>query len=296
MSLIALFVVGPLFGMAALHFAEQSLNGPSGVRAVFDFALQQASMFLAAVTMSMMLGSGVLVLSVPMILVAVYVYYCDGESLFAQMVLASYHRLFAAFQRIGSAMQNGAQRASEFRRSSYAKEAVAKESVSESVETINRVVPVICPRTSVSEQELLQALVVKIAQLQQWAARPESDRVAVAELTSQARKLEEALNEAVLKLDTGTTNWKEICSHIEGLSRHQLPSELSSALDALVQQRKDQLVDTRTDVADLSDKLRTTTGELKQKLATPVLSPEEVISSADVTLQSAEEVSSKSQQ
>ncbi|MBX9685093.1 MAG: hypothetical protein K2X27_00250, partial [Candidatus Obscuribacterales bacterium] len=68
--------------------------------------------------------------------------------------------------------------------------------------------PVICPMPvkPLTEQQLLEALLQEVGRLQSWAARPEAERIAVAELTSQARDTETALNDAVKQLQNGTVN------------------------------------------------------------------------------------------
>lgn len=319
LTFVNVFVVGPLLAMLAIKVLAQvhkfknlvlpkSKNDERLMLNLVAVVLELAGLCF----FSMFLGGGVLVLSVPMFLIAQFIIAGEDagdDNVKAKVARETYQRWSASFQLVGQRLLMRVQEIRKSRTSSAAQgqasqtvatstsaPAPTSKAVAKPVVAGDRVEPVVCPRTSYSEEQLLQQLVVKVAQLQQWASRSESDREAVAELTKQARLLEEALFEAVQKLDTGTTDWKEICRHIEGLSRHQLPTELTNALDDLVKQRAGKLDDTRTDVAQLSNQLRATAGELKQKLAAPVLSPEEVISTADAALKSAEEVSSKAQQ
>lgn len=145
--------------------------------------------------------------------------------------------------------------------------------------------------TGMSEQEVLQKLLLEIGRLQKWTARPEAERATLVQLSSDVKKTETALNEAVLQLKNGTVDWRQICEHVEGLKQHQLPDELSKSLDALVAERAGKVEDTRKTVGEVSAKLRDTTGELKQQLEKPVLSPEELIDSANTALRAADELS-----
>ncbi|MBX9573842.1 MAG: hypothetical protein K2X77_33405 [Candidatus Obscuribacterales bacterium] len=148
-------------------------------------------------------------------------------------------------------------------------------------------------KTELSEEEVLQQLLVEIGRLQQWTARPEAERTALVHLSADVRSTEAALNEAVLQLRTGTVNWNKICEHVAGLKQHDLPETLSQSLDALVSERAGKLDETRKTVDDVSGKLRQSSGELKAKLETPVLSPEDVIEAANDAIETADAVTAE---
>ena len=321
-----MFVVGPLVGLCAiklLMLAHRIKNLVLAKDQKEQRRLLNAIVVLfelgAIGFLALFCGVGIVFLSFPMLLVAQFIVAGEDDddnpnrvaieaayrrcsakvSFFAQKILHYAGKLQEAHKRSRSAQQapvseNVTVQAST--NDNVTVQTTANDAVSETVQASSHLVPSTCPRTSYNEEQLLQQLVTKVGQLQQWAARPEADRKAVAELTKQARELEEALFAAVRTLDTGTTDWKDICTHIEALSRHQLPAELSSALNELAKQRAGKLDDTRTDVAQLSNQLRSTANELKEKISTPVLSPEEVIETADAALLSAQQICSKAQQ
>ena len=304
-TFINVFVLGPLLGLltiqllARVHQIKNRVLPKSknelrvlvnGVAVIFEL--------IGMCAISMFLGAGILALSVPMLLIAQLIIAGEDageDNVKAKMVIETYQRWSTRFKLVAQITFNHGRVLVQSYTSSRSPRSSENATVGTTEKTPTRAEPISCPRKPLSEQELLQQLVAKVAQLQQWASRPESDRVAVAELTKQARDLEEALNAEVQKLETGTTDWKDICSHIEGLNRHQLPAELSSALNELVQERAAKLDTNRDDVALLSSELRATADNLKQKLTTRSLSPEEVISSANAALDSAEQVCSKSQ-
>jgi hypothetical protein len=141
------------------------------------------------------------------------------------------------------------------------------------------------------EEEVLQELLVEIGRLQQWTARPEAERASLSQLSADVRNTEAALNEAVLQLKTGTVNWNKIVEHVDGLKQHDLPETLTQSLDSLVAERAGKLEDTRKTVGEVSDKLRQSSGQLKAELDKPVLSPEDVIDSANEAIEAADAIS-----
>lgn len=148
-------------------------------------------------------------------------------------------------------------------------------------------------KMELSEEEVLQQLLVEIGRLQQWTARPEAERTALVQLSADVRNTKDALNEAVEQLRTGTVNWNKICEHVAGLKQHDLPETLSQSLDALVSERAGKLDETRKTVDDVSGKLRQSSGQLKAKLETPVLSPEDVIEAANDAIETADAVTAE---
>lgn len=146
------------------------------------------------------------------------------------------------------------------------------------------------------EEEVLQELLVEIGRLQQWTARPEAERASLSQLSADVRNTEAALNEAVLQLRTGTVNWNKICEHVDGLKQHDLPETLAQSLDSLVSERAGKLDETRKTVGEVSDKLRQSSGHLKAELEKPVLSPEDVIDSANEAIEAADAISADARQ
>lgn len=296
-SLVSLFIVGPLLGAIAVAPLALAQDWKWREKRALLWAGVGAEV-LALLVASSIFGLATLPLSIPVLLCGASYLAYKNDPFFANLAGKACKRSLAALEVLVFGSPEDAHcgdSCEDFAQPAPAARPAETQAAKVRPATQEVPVPAICPmpRKPLSEQEVLEQLLREVARLQQWAARPEAERVALAQLTEQARSTESALNAAVEQLKTGTINWKDICAHIEGLKRHQLPAELSNSLDGLVAERAEKLDDTRHHVGDLSQQLRSTTGELKKKLDKPVLSPEQVINSADEALRAADAVSAE---
>lgn len=146
-----------------------------------------------------------------------------------------------------------------------------------------------------TEAQVIQGLLVQMQKLQQAYLRPDSERQALQELVAATQRTEQSLREAVEQLKTGSVNWQDIKGHVDGLKQHELPAEVSVALEALLAQRASALQAGDASRKELTQQLlekRDALAALQQK---PLVTPEEAISGADQALAEAAEVNPPAQ-
>ena len=146
------------------------------------------------------------------------------------------------------------------------------------------------PRAHTSDERLLKDLLDQVKTLQSWTLRTDSDRQALSALTNDTNTTDKALRTAVEQVHEGAVDWAAVDAHVSGLKRHDLPEEISLALNKLLAERSEAIHAGKMQVEDLAAKLSSHRHALQDAVSKPQLSPQEVLAAAELALVAASDL------